>query len=74
MAIYLVLLTRFYVPLDLKPQVVKFTVVGWGAELVVLLVGFAVMGTAYNFGVHFLALIVVVPIALFAFRKWIQGR
>ena len=55
-------------------EVAKFTVVGWGAELVVLLVGFAVMGTAYNFGVHFLALIVVVPIALFAFRKWIQGR
>ena len=55
-------------------EVAKFTVVGWGAELVVLLVGFAVMGTAYSFGVHFLALIVVVPIALFAFRKWIQGR
>ena len=56
-------------------EVAKFTVVGWGAELVVLLVGFAVMGTAYTFGVHFfLALIVVVPIALFAFRKWIQGR
>ena len=55
-------------------EVAKFTVVGWGAELVVLLVGFAVMGTAYTFGVHFFLALIVVPIALFAFWKWIQGR
>ena len=52
----------------------KLTAVSGLAEIVLLMVGTAILGVAYTSGLHFLAVIVVVPVAFYVFRKWIKGE
>jgi hypothetical protein len=53
---------------------VKASAVAGVAEFAIVIVGTALVGAAYSVGIHFLALVVVVPVVFYFFRKWIRGR
>ncbi len=55
-------------------EVAKLTAVSSLTEIVLFIVGTAILGVAYSTGLHMLGVVVVVPIAFYAFRKWIKDE